>query len=126
MLFLEKSADDRQRRALEQIWAGKLGGTPQRQFPWAWKSSDLVGVEQVEIEIDHTPGRGWFKAGGVVVVRISGPFEKQAAVSCVIPGHDRSGRELVAERITVEEQQPLSFHLTDRCGYEATFEYSSD
>ncbi len=125
ILFLEKRAEDRQREALEQIWKGELGGTPQRQFPWAWKSSDLVAVERVAIEVDHTPGRGWFKAGAAVSVRISGPFEEQAAVSCVIPGHHRTGRELVAEEIRVQDQGPLSFELNDRCGYEATFEYAS-
>jgi hypothetical protein len=126
ILFLERRADERQRKALEQIWTGALGGTPKQQFPWAWKQSDLLAVEAVEIEIDHTPGRGWFRAGGEVSVKISGPFEKQATVTCVIPGHHRSGREVVAEEIKVTAQPPLSFELTDRCGYEAGFEYSSE
>ncbi len=59
-------------------------------------------------------------------VRIRGPFEEQAEVTCVIPGHDRSGREVVAEEIGVNEQPPLRFELSDRCGYEASFDYSSD
>jgi hypothetical protein len=126
ILFLESRADEVQRDALTQIWTGRLGGTPQRQFPWAWKKSDLLGIEPVEIEIDHTPGRGWFRAGRSVSVRIREPFERQAEVTCVIPGHDRSGREVVAGEICVAERAPLSFELTDRCGYEATFDYSSD
>ena len=126
ILFLERRADQAQRDALEQIWTGALGGTPEAQFPWAWKKSDLLAVEPVEIEIDHTPGRGWFRAGGEVSVKISGPFEKQATVTCVIPGYHRSGREVVAEEIKVAAEQPLSFELTDRCGYEATFDYSSE
>jgi hypothetical protein len=126
VLFVEERADERQREALEQIWTGRLGGTPQRQFPWAWKESELIGVEPVEIEIDHTPGRGWFRAGGRVSVRIRGPFEKQAEVTCVIPGHDHTGREVVSEEIEVSGQPPLRFELSDRCGYEATFDYSSD
>jgi len=126
VLFVEERADERQREALEQIWTGRLGGTPQRQFPWAWKKSDLIGVEPVEIEIDHTPGRGWFRAGGSVSVKIRGPFEEQAEVTCVIPGHDRPGREVVAGAIDVTERPPLRFELSDRCGYEATFDYSSD
>jgi len=47
-------------------------------------------------------------------------------VTCVIPGHDRNGREVVAEAIDVTERPPLRFELSDRCGYEATFDYSSD
>ncbi len=126
MLFVEERAGERQREVLEQIWTGRLGGTPGRQFPWAWKKSELIAVEPAEIEIDHTPGRGWFRAGGTVSVKISRAFEDQAVVSCVIPGHDRSGREVVAEQISVTQQPPLRFELVDRCGYEATFDYSSD
>ena len=126
ILFVESRADERQRHALTEIWTGRLGGTPLKQFPWAWKPSNLLAVEPVEIEIDHTPGRGWFRAGGTVSVRISGPFERQAEVTCLIPGHDRGGREVRSEQLSVAERAPLSFELTDRCGYEATFEYSSD
>ena len=126
VLFLEARGTEEQRDALTRIWTGELGGTPLRQFPWAWKSSDLLAVEPVEIEVDHTPGRGWFRAGGNVSVRITGPFERQAEVTCVIPGHDRSGREVVAGEISVEERAPLSFEITDRCGYESTFDYSSE
>jgi len=126
ILFLESRGTGEQIDALTRIWTGQLGGTPLRQFPWAWKESDLLAVEPVEIEIDHTPGRGWFRAGGSVSVRITGPFERQAEVTCVIPGHDRNGREVVAGEIAVAERPPLSFELTDRCGYEATFDYSGD
>jgi hypothetical protein len=126
ILFLESRGTDEQRDALTRIWTGELGGTPLRQFPWAWKPSDLLAVEPVEIEVDHTPGRGWFRAGGNVSVRITGPFERQAEVTCVIPGHHMSGREVVAGEISVAERAPLSFELTDRCGYESSFEYSSE
>ena len=46
-------------------------------------------------------------------------------MTCVIPGHDRSGREVVAELLRVEDG-PLEFELGAKCGYEATFDYSSD
>jgi hypothetical protein len=46
-------------------------------------------------------------------------------VTCVIPGHDRSGREVIADMLYVEDG-PLEFELFGMCGYESTFEYSSD
>jgi hypothetical protein len=46
-------------------------------------------------------------------------------VTCVIPGHHRSGREVLAELLSVEDG-PLEFELSGKCGYEATFEYSSE
>jgi hypothetical protein len=45
--------------------------------------------------------------------------------TCGIPGHDRSGREVVAELLSVDDG-PLEFELSGKCGYETTFEYSSE
>jgi hypothetical protein len=123
VLHLDERAGAAQRGALEDIFAGRLGGTPLSQFPWAFKSSHLLAVVPSRIEIDHTPGRGWFRAGGSVSVRIARPFETQSPVSCIIPGHDRTGREVVAELLHVGDEH-FSFDYTGRCGYEATFEYS--
>jgi hypothetical protein len=78
----------------------------------------------VPIEVDHTPGRGWFRGGGQVSVRIRAPVEEEATVTCVIPGHHRQGREVHADLIKVEDGE-LGFEVTGRCGYEATFAYSS-
>lgn len=125
VLHLDERADAAQRTALEDIYAGRLGGTPLAQFPWAFKPSNLLAVVPSRIEIDHTPGRGWFRAGGSVSVRIAGPFETQSPVSCIIPGHDRTGREVVAELLHVGDEH-FQFDYSGRCGYEATFEYASD
>jgi hypothetical protein len=124
VLYLDERADERQREALEGIFLGQLGGTPEQQFPWVWKPSMLLGVRHVAIEIDHTPGRGWFRAGGQVSVRVREPFERQETVTCVIPGHHRTGREVVTDLLRVEDS-PLDYELSGVCGYEATFEYSS-
>jgi hypothetical protein len=124
VLYVDERGDERQRDALAQIFLGRLGGTPEKQFPWVWKASELLGVRAVAIDIDHTPGGGWFRTGGHVSVRIRAPIEDEAKVTCVIPGYDRSGRELHAELIKVEDGK-LSFELTDRCGYESDFAYSS-
>ncbi len=125
VLYIDERADEAQREALEAIFLGRLGGTPERQFPWVWKKSDLLGVRHVAIEIDHTPGRGWYRAGGEVTVRVRGPVADQEPVTCVIPGHDRSGREVVADLLSVDDG-PLEFELSGKCGYEANFDYASD
>ena len=57
-----------------------------------WKQSNLLAVRHVPIEIDHTPGRGWFRAGGQVTVRVREPVARQEPVTCVIPGHDQVGQ----------------------------------
>jgi hypothetical protein len=125
VLYVDERADGRQHAAIEQIFTGQLGGTPLEQFPWAFKPSDLRAVVPARIEIDHTPGRGWFRAGDDVLVRISGPVEAQEPVTCVIPGHHRDGREVYAEILRVRGAAPLDFELRGNCGYESTFAYSS-
>jgi hypothetical protein len=123
-LYLDERADGAQREALEGIFLGRLGGTPEVQFPWVWKESRLLGVHSVAIEIDHTPGRGWFRAGDQVTVRVREPLADTEAVTCVIPGHHRPGREVVADRLAVADA-PLAFELSGKCGYESSFAYSS-
>jgi hypothetical protein len=125
LLYVDERGDELQREALENIFLGRLGGTPELQFPWVWKPSNLLGVRHVAIEVDHRPGRGWFRAGSQVTVRVREPVDSAETVTCVIPGHDRSGRELVAEMLSVEDGT-LEFEFGGRCGYEATFEYASE
>jgi hypothetical protein len=124
-LFVDEWGDESQREALAAILMGKLGGTPEKQFPWVWKESDPLGWRATRIEIDHAPRRGWFRAGEQVTVRVGEPFPEQETVTCVIPGHHRSGVELYAETLRVDEG-PLSFEYSGRCAYQSTFEYSSD
>jgi hypothetical protein len=124
VLFVDTRGDEHQRRAAADIFTGRLGGTPSKQFPWVFKPATLHAVEPVEIEIDHTPGRGWFRVGRKVEVRISHPVPGQEAVTCVIPGHHRQGRELVSEMIDVNAG-PVTFSVRERCAYETTFDYSA-
>jgi hypothetical protein len=121
-LFVDELGNASQRDALGQIFSGALGGTVLEHFPWAWKASDPLGVEPARIDIDHTPGRGRFLAGDQVSVRVSRPYAGPETVTCVIPGHDREGRELVVDELRVEAT-PLAFAYGGVCAYESTFDY---
>ena len=122
-LYVDERADERQRDALVRIFTGQEGGTPCRQFPWAFKASDMLGWRAAPIEIEHERRRGWFRVEDRVTLRIRGPVADQEPVTCLIPGHDRQGEELVADVLHVDEE-PLSFELNGNCAYEATFAYS--
>jgi hypothetical protein len=124
MLYVDQRADPDQQRAIEEIWTGRVAGEQLEHFPWAWKASNLVGVKAAQIEIDHTPRRQWFRVSDVVSVRISGPYPGDETVTCVIPGHERSGEEVIAEELRVDDG-PLSFEFNGVCGYAAEFDYSS-
>jgi hypothetical protein len=123
-LYVDERGDERQRRGLADILCGRLGGTPAVQFPWVFKPSELLGVRAVPIEVDHSPRRGWFRAGEEVTVRVREPVADQETVTCVIPGHHRAGEELVGDVLRVAAP-PLEFDLDSRCGYRGTFDYSS-
>jgi hypothetical protein len=124
MMYVDERADPDQQRALEEIWAGRVAGEQLEHFPWAWKASTPLGVQPAKIEIDHTPRRQWFRVGDVVNVRIAGPYLGDETVTCIIPGHDRSGEEVIAEELQVGDG-PFQFEYNGVCGYATDFEYRS-
>jgi hypothetical protein len=123
VLYLDDRADEAQREALEAIFTGRLAGSQVDHFPWAWKASHLLAVRPAAIEIEHVPGRGWFRAGHYVEVRVGHPVGSGETVTCVIPGHERTGREVIAESLDVSDGA-LEFSFRGNCGYESDFDYS--
>jgi hypothetical protein len=122
-LYLDTRASDEQRAALEGIFTGRLGGDAERHFPWAWKASDLVGVRVVEIDVAHTPRRQRLRIRDRVSVGIRDRYEGPETVTCVIPGHERAGEELVADELLVQDGA-LAFDYRGTCGYGSTFDYA--
>jgi hypothetical protein len=123
ILYLDAGAADDQREALEAIYSGRLGGDAETHFPWAWKASELVAVKPVEIDVEHTRRRQRLRIRDHVSVRIRDRYEGPETVTCVIPGHDRDGEELIADELVVEDG-PLEFSYRGVCGYGTTFDYS--
>lgn len=123
ILYLNARATDEQREALEDIFTGRLGGDPNDHFPWAWKASELVAARPVEIEVEHSRRRQRLRIRDRVSVRIRDRYDGPETVTCVIPGHDREGEELVADELVVEDG-PLEFSYRGVCGYAGTFDYS--
>ena len=125
VLYVDERGDDAQRAALEGIFLGRFGGDIEQHAPWIWKHSILLGVRMARIEIDHTPRRQWLRVADHVEVRVSAPYAGLERVTCVIPGHDRQGEELVASVLKVDDEPPLEFEYTGVCGYGSTFDYRS-
>jgi hypothetical protein len=123
-LYVDERGDDAQRKAVESIFLGRAGGDAIVQFPWARKPSNLVVVRPTRIELEHGGRKPWFRAGKHATVRIERPFAEPATVTCVIPGHHRTGSEVIAEELFVREER-LGFEFSGKCGYVSTFEYSS-
>jgi hypothetical protein len=123
VLYLDANASDAQRSALEQIFTGRLGGDALEHFPWAWKDSTLVAVRPVEIEVEHEPRRQWLRIRDHISLRIRDRYAEQGQVTCVIPGHDRTGEELLTEELSVQDG-PLGFSFSGTCGYASSFDYA--
>ena len=58
-----------------------------------------------------------------MTVKIRDAWSGPETVTCVIPGHERSGEELVADELRVDDG-PLRFEFTGNCGYSARFDYA--
>ena len=125
ILYLDQGTSADQRDALEAIYAGRLGGDAEKHFPWAWKTSELAAVRPVEIEVEHTRRRQWLRIRDHVSVRIRDRYNGPETVTCVIPGHEREGEELVADELVVEDG-PLAFSYRGVCGYASDFDYRGD
>jgi hypothetical protein len=123
VMYVDERAAAAQHDALERIYTGRLGGDALKHFPWAWKESDRVAVRSVPIEVSHEARRQWLRVRDRVTVRIRDAWAGPETVTCVIPGHERSGEELIAEELRVEDG-PLRFELRGNCGYSARFDYS--
>ena len=125
VLYLDTGACIDQRDALEGIFTGRLGGDAERHFPWAWKASELVAVRAVDIGVDHTRHRQRLRIRDHVSVRIRDRYDGGETVTCVIPGHERTGEELIADELVVEDSA-LAFEYRGVCGYGSTFDYSGE
>jgi hypothetical protein len=123
VLYLDVNASDAQRSALEQIFTGRLGGDALEHFPWAWKDSTLVAVRPVDIEVEHEPRRQWLRIRDHISLRIRDRYAEQGQVTCVIPGHDRTGEELLTDELSVQDG-PLGFSFSGTCGYASSFDYA--
>jgi hypothetical protein len=123
ILYLDAGASDEQHAALEGIFTGRFGGDAKQHFPWAWKPSELVAVRPVDIEVDHTRRRQLLRIRDRVSVRIRDRYAGPETVTCVIPGHEREGEELIADELVVEDGK-LAFSYRGVCGYGSTFDYA--
>jgi hypothetical protein len=123
ILYLDADASREQRAALEGIFTGRFGGDAGQHFPWAWKPSELVAVRSVGMEVNFTRRRQFLRIRDHVSVRIRDRWSGPETVTCVIPGHERAGEELIADELVVEDDA-LTFSYRGVCGYGSTFDYA--
>lgn len=104
---------------LGQILLGRLGGDHVRSLPWVRKPTTSVEVRQASIEF----GPGGARIGESVHLRATTPVETDQTVSCIVPGHDRPGTELINDEVIVDDA-PFDFELRGTCAFTREFDYS--
>jgi hypothetical protein len=123
MLYVDEHARAEQQAAIEAIYTGRLGGDAMKHFPWVWKDSSLIAVRPAAIEVSHEPRRQLLRVRDVVSVRIRDRYQGDETVTCGIPGHERTGEELIADELRVNDA-PLRFDFHGLCGFASTFDYA--
>ena len=124
VLHVDERGDETQRRALEDLFLGRLGGPHVRLLPWVRKESKLVDVRPSRIEL-KPEGHGYrLRVGEAIELRATVPVETDQPVSCGIPGYDRIGTELYADSFDVQDE-PFAWELAGNCAFATDFEYTS-
>jgi hypothetical protein len=105
---------------LGDILLGRLGGEHMRTLPWVRKYNESVEVRSARI----TFGDGDVRVGKAIRLHATRPVETDSSVSCIVPGHDRAGTELVNDEVIVNDP-PFAFELHGTCAFTRDFDYSS-
>ncbi len=104
---------------LGELLLGRLGGEHVGTLPWVRKPVASAEVRRARIEF----GDGEARVGDAIVLRATRPFDTDSAVSCIVPGHDRPGTELINDEVLVHDP-PFAFELRGTCAFRRDFEYS--
>jgi Protein of unknown function (DUF1326) len=104
---------------LAQILLGRRGGDHIGSFPWVRKPTTSVEVRPARIEFAD----GAVRVGEAIHLRATTAVETHHNVSCIVPGHDRPGTELINDGVAVHDP-PFDFELRGTCAFTRTFDYS--
>lgn len=104
---------------LGEILLGRFGGDHVLTLPWVRKPTASAVVRKSRIDF----GDGEARVGDAIVLRATTEFQTDSAVSCIVPGHDRPGTELVADEVVVHDP-PFDFELRGTCAFRRDFDYS--
>jgi hypothetical protein len=123
ILYVDERGNLQQKEALADIFLGRAGGETLRNFARA--IGEVYAVRAAHIDLDHTPNLERLQAGKFVSASTAEPVITDKLVSCGIPGHDRPGQEIIAEKFRVNDP-PLCWEISGRCGFATDFAYSSE
>jgi hypothetical protein len=122
-LFVDDRADGAQLAALADIFLGRAGGTPSRNYSPAIQS--VAGVGTAVVSLDHDRRHWRIRVDGRVDVAADEEVDSDEPIACGIPGFDQPGQEVRATRFRADVD-PLVWEWSDRCGFATNFAYRAD
>lgn len=125
VLHVDERGDTRQRAALENVFLGTVGGGHVALLPWVRKARNVIDVRVSPIElVPEGEGRS-LRVGRAARVRATQLVPTEEPVACGIPGYERSGFELYADELVVDDE-PFTWELSGNCAFASDFDYASD
>jgi hypothetical protein len=122
VVHVDERADRAQHDALAEIFTGRAGGPHVLTLPWIRKPADLHDIHSSQIEI----ARGkTVRIGTRAEIVVGAAVDTDDTVSCIVPGHDRLGTELYADRL-MSDDPPFVWELNGSCAFSAPFAYAHE
>jgi hypothetical protein len=122
-LLIDDEADLAQQAALADIFLGRVGGTPSRNYSPAIQA--VAGVSTAVVRLDHNRRHWRIWVEGRVDVAADEEVHSDEPVACGIPGLDQPGQEVRATTLRAAVE-PLVWEWSDRCGFATNFAYRAD
>jgi hypothetical protein len=122
-LLIDDEADLAQQAALADIFLGRVGGTPSRNYSPAIQA--VAGVSTAVVRLDHNRRHWRIWVEGRVDVAADEEVHSDEPVACGIPGLDQPGQEVRATTLRAAVE-PLVWEWSDRCGFATKFAYRAD
>jgi hypothetical protein len=121
-LYVDERASAAQQKALGDIFLGRVGGTPLRNFAAAIR--EVYAVKPARIQLEHEHGKQRIHVSESVEVAARDQVSSGERITCGIPGHDQPGIEWTAD-MRVDEGR-LQFDETARAAFASDYDYRSD
>jgi hypothetical protein len=122
-LLIDDEANLAQQAALADIFLGRVGGTPSRNYTPAIQAVADVSTAVVRLDHNRRHWRIWVE--GRVDVAADEEVHSDEPVACGIPGLDQPGQEVRATTLRAAVE-PLVWEWSDRCGFATKFAYRAD
>jgi len=124
-IYVDEDANDEQRDALADIFAGRAGGSVMQLYGPA--IGTVHAVRRARISLEHVAPRKRIDVVGYLTVEAEGAASDEGDVRCGIPGFDHPGTELYGD-VLKSSDESFTWEIRGKrnAAFATDFEYRSD